>query len=48
MVAHSGFLIFARQQLRTEKFEKARPKGTRELKQEAARRLRLKMPQAEG
>jgi tRNA (adenine57-N1/adenine58-N1)-methyltransferase len=40
MVAHTGFLVFARQQIRTGKFEKARPRGTRELKQEAARRLR--------
>jgi tRNA (adenine57-N1/adenine58-N1)-methyltransferase len=40
MVAHTGFLVFARQQIRTEKFEQARPRGTRELKQEASRRLR--------
>jgi tRNA (adenine57-N1/adenine58-N1)-methyltransferase len=47
MVAHTGFLVFARQQVRTEKFEQARPKGTRELKREAARRQRMAQPEPE-
>jgi tRNA (adenine57-N1/adenine58-N1)-methyltransferase len=47
MVAHTGFLVFARQQLRTEKFEKAKPKGTRELKQEAARLRRMEQQSLE-
>ncbi|MDR1856588.1 MAG: tRNA (adenine-N1)-methyltransferase [Desulfovibrio sp.] len=42
MIAHTGFLVFCRHQLRsaTADFEKARPRGTRERKQEAARELR--------
>ena len=41
MVAHTGFLVFCRQQERIEDFEARRPLGTRERKQEAARRERL-------
>ena len=41
MVAHTGFLVFCRQQERSEEFEARRPLGTRERKQEAARRERL-------
>jgi tRNA (adenine57-N1/adenine58-N1)-methyltransferase len=40
MVAHTGFLIFARLQEKSEAFERLEPKGTRERKQEAARLLR--------
>ena len=41
MIAHTGFLIFARHQERSEQWESLRPMGTRERKQEAARRARL-------
>jgi tRNA (adenine57-N1/adenine58-N1)-methyltransferase len=41
MVAHTGFLIFARLQQKSEAFERFAPKGTRERKQEAARLRRL-------
>ncbi len=41
MIAHTGFLIFARQQERSAEFDALRPMGTRERKQEAARRERL-------
>ncbi|MDR1125969.1 MAG: tRNA (adenine-N1)-methyltransferase [Deltaproteobacteria bacterium] len=41
MIAHTGFLVFARQQRRSETFESLKPKGTRERKQEAARQERL-------
>lgn len=43
MVAHTGFLIFARHQERSAKWTNARTAslGTRERKQEAARRERL-------
>lgn len=41
MVAHTGFLVFARQQQKSETFEKMKPLGTRERKQEAARQKRL-------
>ena len=41
MIAHTGFLIFARQQERSAEFEARMPKGTRERKQDAARRERL-------
>ncbi len=41
MVAHTGFLIFARLQERSEAYEKLKPLGTRERKQEAARLKRL-------
>lgn len=41
MIAHTGFLIFARKQQRSEAFEALKPMGTRERKQEAARRQRL-------
>ena len=41
MIAHTGFLIFARHQERSEEWEALRPLGTRERKQEAARRARL-------
>jgi len=37
MVAHTGFIVFTRQQYKSEQFEQLRPKGTRERKQEAAR-----------
>ncbi len=41
MVAHTGFLIFARHQNRSELYESLKPLGTRERKQEAARQKRL-------
>lgn len=41
MIAHTGFLIFARQQDVDEEFNARMPKGTRERKQDAARRERL-------
>lgn len=41
MVAHTGFLIFARHQNRSELFESLKPLGTRERKQEEARKKRL-------
>ncbi len=41
MVAHTGFLIFARHQERSEAWDEHRPLGTRERKQEKARRERL-------
>ena len=41
MIAHTGFLIFCRLQERSVEFESLRPSGTRERKQEAARRGRL-------
>ncbi len=41
MVAHTGFLVFCRQQERSAEFEALKPKGTRERKQEAARNERL-------
>lgn len=41
MIAHTGFLVFARQQNKSEDFERLKPKGTRERKQEAARLARL-------
>lgn len=41
MIAHTGFLVFARQQNKSEAFEKLKPLGTRERKQEAARQKRL-------
>lgn len=41
MVAHTGFLIFCRHQERSAVFEERKPLGTRERKQEAARRERL-------
>ena len=45
MVAHTGFLIFARHQERSAKWDEYRTLslGTRERKQEAARRERLGM-----
>ena len=41
MIAHTGFLIFARQQEISSEFEARKPKGTRERKQDAARKERL-------
>ena len=41
MTAHTGFLVFARQQDRSADFESRKPMGTRERKQEAARLARL-------
>jgi len=41
MTAHTGFLVFCRQQECSEAFEALKPKGTRERKQEAARLARL-------
>lgn len=42
MIAHTGFLIFARQQDICRDFEERMPKGTRERKQDAARKERLR------
>lgn len=41
MIAHTGFLIFARQQDMSAEFDARAPKGTRERKQEAAKKERL-------
>ncbi len=41
MIAHTGFLVFCRQQERSADFEARKPKGTRERKQDAAREARL-------
>lgn len=41
MIAHTGFLLFARQQEMSAEFDARAPKGTRERKQEAAKRERL-------
>ena len=41
MIAHTGFLVFCRQQEHNEDFIKAKPLGTRERKQEVARQARL-------
>lgn len=41
MIAHTGFLVFARQQDMCAEFDARMPKGTRERKQEAAKRERL-------
>ena len=41
MIAHTGFLIFARQQEICRDFEERMPKGTRERKQDAAKKERL-------
>lgn len=41
MTAHTGFLVFARQQDRSADFDSRKPMGTRERKQEAARQARL-------
>lgn len=41
MTAHTGFLVFCRQQECSVDFESRRPMGTRERKQEAARLARL-------
>ena len=41
MTAHTGFLVFCRQQERCADFEALGPKGTRERKQEAARVQRM-------
>ncbi len=47
MIAHTGFLVFARHQKRSEAFDALRPKGTRERKQEEALRRRLAEQDAE-
>lgn len=47
MIGHTGFLVFARQQERSENFERLTPKGTRERKREAARRERLGLERAD-
>ncbi len=41
MIAHTGFLVFARHQVRSRAFDDLRPKGTRERKQQAALEERL-------
>lgn len=41
MTAHTGFLVFCRQQERSEDFAARMPRGTRERKREAARLARL-------
>ncbi len=41
MIAHTGFLVFCRHQERSQDFEQRKPLGTRERKQEAARRSRM-------
>ena len=46
MIAHTGFLVFARHQEKTPLWDEYRPLGTRERKQEAARRDRLAAEEA--
>ena len=46
MTAHTGFLIFARQQEQCGDFDALKPKGTRERKQEAARKERMGLDDA--
>ncbi len=41
MIAHTGFLVFCRQQQCSSEFESLKPKGTRERKQEMAKNARL-------
>ena len=41
MIAHTGFLVFCRHQVRNKDFDDLRPKGTRERKQQAALEERL-------
>jgi tRNA (adenine57-N1/adenine58-N1)-methyltransferase len=41
MIAHTGFLVFARNQARSQEFEALKPLGTRERKQQKALRERL-------
>jgi tRNA (adenine57-N1/adenine58-N1)-methyltransferase len=41
MIAHTGFLVFARKQERSREFEELKPLGTRERKQQKALRERL-------
>lgn len=41
MIGHTGFLVFARKQERSEAFEKLKPLGTRERKQQKALEARL-------
>lgn len=48
MIAHTGFLIFARQQEPCADFAARLPKGTRERKQDAARRERLGVADGAG
>jgi len=47
MIAHTGFLVFCRLQEHSAKFESLKPSGTRERKQEAARRNRIVIAGAE-
>jgi len=48
MIGHTGFLIFARVQERSQDFEKLKPLGTRERKQQAALQERLDGLASEG
>lgn len=48
MIAHTGFLVFARQQERCAEWDALRPLGTRERKQEAAREARLAAAQEDS
>ncbi len=48
MTAHTGFLVFCRQQERSQAFDALRPKGTRERKQQAALEERLGAVTDEG
>ncbi|SHN71995.1 tRNA (adenine-N1)-methyltransferase [Desulfovibrio litoralis] len=47
MIAHTGFLIFARHQKRSELWDSQKPLGTRERKQEAAKKERLEASESE-
>lgn len=47
MVAHTGFLVFARKQERSQEYEALKPLGTRERKQQKALRERLGMEDVE-
>jgi tRNA (adenine57-N1/adenine58-N1)-methyltransferase len=48
MVAHTGFLIFARHQEQIDALDAYKYMGTRERKQESARRERLGLPPLRG
>ncbi len=48
MSAHTGFLVFTRHQKRTNVWDSSLKLGTRERKQEAARRARLELDDTEN
>lgn len=48
MIAHTGFLVFARKQERSREYEELKPLGTRERKQRKALEERLGLREADG